>query len=157
MTWAHSDWTDTETLDGDAERDPVEADQVDDVDGADVEAAPTTYYANLDAFVREYLRHVYGCKIDGRNRVWAAEWWRYTGAVVRLEALWRAWEHLRLDGATGISVWLRDHADHHMAALFDPDGPFEAADPLDETNHSKKGGPLPYTPPPAGLYDEGER
>ena len=86
MTWAQSDWTDTETLDGEPDADPIEADQVDDVggtdDGAEVEAAPTTYYANLDEFVREYLRHVYGCKIDGRNRVWAAEWWRYTGAVV---------------------------------------------------------------------------
>lgn len=28
-----------------------------------------------------------------------------------MEALWRAWEHLRLDGATGISVWFKDHAE----------------------------------------------
>lgn len=34
-----------------------------------------------------------------------------------MEALWRAWEHLRLDGATGISVWWKDHADHHMSVL----------------------------------------
>lgn len=123
--------------------------------GADDEVqddGPTTYYRSVDEFVREYLRHVYGCKIDGRTRVWAAEWWRYIGAVTRLEALWRAWEHLRLDGATGISVWLRDHADHHMNVLFDPAGPFEAADPLDEANHAMKGGPLPYAAPPAGLY-----
>ena len=55
-------------------------------------------------------------------RRWAAEWWRDAEAIVRLEALWRSWEHLRLDPATGMSVWLRDHADHHLAALMDPDG-----------------------------------
>ncbi|MEJ7784942.1 MAG: DUF4913 domain-containing protein [Solirubrobacteraceae bacterium] len=33
----------------------------------------------------------------------------------RLEALWRSWEYLRLDGNLGISVWMRDHLDHHMA------------------------------------------
>ncbi|WP_216666160.1 DUF4913 domain-containing protein [Actinomyces faecalis] len=27
----------------------------------------------------------------------------------------RSWEHPRQDPATGMSVWLRDHADHHMA------------------------------------------
>lgn len=33
---------------------------------------------------------------------------------------------LRQDPTTGISVWFRDHADHHMAVLLDPDsGPFE--------------------------------
>lgn len=32
-------------------------------------------------------------------------------------------EHLRLDPATGVSVWLRDHADH-LVVLMDPDGPF---------------------------------
>jgi hypothetical protein len=35
----------------------------------------------------------------------------------------RACEHRRLDGATGISVWWKDHADHHMSVLLDPRGP----------------------------------
>lgn len=38
----------------------------------------------------------------------------------RIEALWRAWGHL-LDPATGMSVWFRDPADHHMRVLMDPD------------------------------------
>jgi hypothetical protein len=33
-------------------------------------------------------------------------------------------EHLRLDGATGMSMWWPDHADHHMRILMDPQGPF---------------------------------
>ena len=74
--------------------------------------------------MREYLRNVYRRRIDSRHRCWAGEWWRYDEAVIRLEALWRAWEHLRQDPATGMSVWWRDHADHHMPALMAPDGPF---------------------------------
>lgn len=49
-------------------------------------------------------------------------------AVSRIEALWTAWEHLRLDGATGISVWWGDHADHHMRVFLDPQGPFYNCD-----------------------------
>ncbi|WP_221186477.1 DUF4913 domain-containing protein [Terracoccus luteus] len=41
--------------------------------------------------------------------------------------MWRAWEALRLDPATGMSVWWRDHADHHMTVLFSPEGPFAGA------------------------------
>ncbi|WP_306914878.1 MULTISPECIES: DUF4913 domain-containing protein [unclassified Arthrobacter] len=47
------------------------------------------------------------------------DWYFHPEAVSRVEALWRAWEHLRLDGATGISVWFKDHADHHMSVLLD--------------------------------------
>ena len=35
---------------------------------------------------------------------------------------------MRLDGAAGISVWWRDHADHHMRVLLDPHGPFYNCD-----------------------------
>ncbi|WEG08314.1 DUF4913 domain-containing protein [Microbacterium horticulturae] len=97
--------------------------------------------------------NVYRRRVDGRHRCWAAEW-RYDEAVIRLEALWRSWEHLRQDAATGISVWWRDHADHHMAVLMDPDGPFAAADHTDSANHCKKGEPLPYAPPPAGVFPD---
>ncbi|QCU79696.1 DUF4913 domain-containing protein (plasmid) [Citricoccus sp. SGAir0253] len=115
---------------------------------------PTLYYGSVDEFVREYLRHVYRRAVNGRSRVWAARWWEYDEAVIRLEGLWRAWEHLRLDPATGMSVWFRDHADPHMAVLMDPDGPFAAADPNTETNHARKGEPLPYQAAPEGLFPD---
>ncbi|GGC17787.1 DUF4913 domain-containing protein [Cellulomonas carbonis] len=122
-------------------------------DNEDVhKSAPTLYFGSVDEFVREYLRNVYRRKIagDGRTRVWAAEWWKYDEAVIRLEALWRAWEHLRQEPTTGMSVWWRDHADHHMAMLMDPDGPFAGAEGLN--NSCKRGEPLPYAPPPAGMF-----
>lgn len=114
-------------------------------------SAPPTKYGSVDEFVREYLRHVYKRRIDGRHRCWAGAWWRYEEAVIRLEALWRSWEHLRLDPDVGMSVWWRDHADYHMAVLMDPDGPFGDATEGPE-NMSRRGDPLPYVPPPAGMF-----
>ena len=75
------------------------------------------------------------------------EWWRHDEAVARLDALWRAWEHLRLDPATGLSVWFRDHADHHMTILLDADGPFKGCD---GTHSQRPLEPLPPRPPPPG-------
>jgi len=56
----------------------------------------------------------------GRLRLAALGW-------VRLPAVWRAWESLRLDPAIGIARWLRDVADPQMDRLRNPDeGPFVA-------------------------------
>lgn len=120
---------------------------------ADEEKPPELVYGSVDEFVREYLRHVYR-RATSAHRVWSARWWEYDEAVIRLEALWRAWEHLRLDPSTGMSVWWRDHADHHMAVLMDPEGPFAAANHYDDANEADKGTPLPYETPPTGLFPD---
>lgn len=122
--------------------------------GRDSEEAqtPQLYFGSVDEFVREYLRDVYRRPISGRGNgnVWAARWWAYPEAVIRLEALWRAWEHLRQDPSTGMSVWYRDHADHHMPILLHPDGPFAGL--ADEATSTRRGDPLPYEAPPAGMF-----
>ncbi|WP_454730409.1 DUF4913 domain-containing protein [Cellulosimicrobium protaetiae] len=125
------------------------------VEQAGDDGTPALYYGSVDEFVREYLRNVYRRHIAGRgeHRVWAAEWWKYDEAVIRLEALWRAWEHLRQDPATGMSVWWRDHVDHHMAVLLDPqNGPFGPVD--GEHDRNTPGDPLPYTAPPEGMFPD---
>jgi hypothetical protein len=109
-------------------------------------------YGSVDEFVREYLRHVYKRPINARHRYWAAEWWRYDEAVIRLEALWRAWEHLRQDPGLGMSVWWRDHADHHMPVLMDPDGPFGGVE--GDENVCRRGESLPYKEPPVDLFPD---
>ena len=56
-----------------------------------------------------------------------------------------------------MSVWFRDHAEHHMSVLLDPHGPFAAAGAGDgrvNTNDDQKGAELPYTAPPDGLYPD---
>lgn len=147
-----SDWGDDELDEGGIEAQPIDVDG----DATDDESAPgsTVYYGSVDEFLREYLRNVYRRKIDGKTRVWAARWWEYDEAVIRIEALWRSWEYLRQDPSTGMSVWWRDHADHHMSMLMDPQGPFAAADATASENQCSKGQPLPYTPPPAGLFPD---
>lgn len=112
--------------------------------------APTLYFGSTDEFVREYLIHVYKRRIDGRTAFWSPRWWASAEANARLEALWRAWEHLRLDPATGPSVWWRDHADPHMRALMDITGPFSKENKVTTTVLD----PLPYEAPPEGLFPD---
>ena len=72
-------------------------------------------------------------------------------AGVDVQALWRAWEALRLDATTGMSVWWRDHADHHLPILLSPDGPFARC-----AARAHQTPPIPYppTPPhPTGGYN----
>jgi hypothetical protein len=128
---------------------------MDSLDDEPADEEPSLYYGSVDEFVREYLVKNYRRRIDGQRAAWAADWWNYPEAVIRLDALWRAWEHLRLDPTTGMSVWFRDHAEHHMSVLLDPQGPFAAAGAGENrVNFNDKGAELPYTPPPEGLYPD---
>lgn len=136
-------WTDADHLldASDSELEPTGSD--------DQDEAPALYYPAVDVWVAEFLAPTYRRHIDGRNRHWCPHWWRHPEAVTRLEALWRAWEHLRLDPATGMSVWFRDHADPHLAVLLDPDGPFKYCTP--DRGHTNRLEPLPLEQPPPGL------
>ena len=120
---------------------------------AELADPPCLYYLTLKEWVGEWLFPVYRRSVLGHDRIWCPQWWRHAEAVARLESLWRAWEHLRQDPATGLSVWFRDHADHHMTILLDADGPFKGCDsrhsdhPLDQ---------LPHDPPPVGMFEPEE-
>ena len=81
-------------------------------------------YQSTEEFLHEHLLPLYNRVIDPRNGKWCKQWYLHPEAVSRVEALWRAWEHFRLDPATGMSVWWRDHADPHMAVLLSQKGPF---------------------------------
>lgn len=121
----------------------------------DEEEEPALYFGSVDEFVRGYLLPNYRRRVDGQRVVWAAEWWKYAEAVARLDALWRAWEHLRLDPQTGMSVWFRDHAEFHMGVLLDPSGPFAGAGEGEgRVNTNQKGEQLPYIAPPEGLFPD---
>jgi hypothetical protein len=111
---------------------------------------PCLYYLTLAEWVSEWLLPVYRRSVLGHDRVWCPQWWRHAEALARLEALWRAWEQLRHDPATGVSVWFRDHADHHMTVLLDADGPFKGCD----SRHSEHPlSQLPHDPPPEGMFE----
>jgi len=118
---------------------------------AEPDPEPQLAYPDAATWVREWLAHNFKRRISkGSGHVWAADWWRYPEAVSRIEAMWRAWEHLRLDPATGMSVWYRDHAEHHMRVLMDPDwGPFgKHGDETDDVT-----APLPHRDPPSSMFE----
>jgi hypothetical protein len=118
-----------------------------------IERVAQHYFATLPEWIEQWLIPVYRRSVRGHERMWCPEWWRHPEAVARLDALWRAWEHLRLDAATGLSVWFRDHADHHMTILMAADGPFKGCD----GKHSDRPvEPLPSTPPPEGMFEPGD-
>ncbi|WP_084475853.1 DUF4913 domain-containing protein [Arthrobacter sp. I3] len=73
---------------------------------------------------KQQLLPTYDRDVDGRSAKWCIDWYFHPEAGSRIEALWRAWEHHRLDGATGMSVRWKDHADHDMNVLLDPRSPF---------------------------------
>jgi len=115
------------------------------------DGSPQLFYSSVEEFVREQLAPMYRRALDGTQRTWCPEWWRHAEAISRLEALWRAWEHLRLDPATGISVWFRDHADHHMTVLLDSDGPFKRCS-VTKGHSERQLDPLPLVDSPSGLF-----
>ena len=115
------------------------------------EKEPTLFYGSADEFVRERLRYMYARRVGPGNASfrWAARWWDYPEALARIDALWRAWEHLRLDGATGSSTWWIEHADHHMPILMSPEGPFAKSE-----DKNTAGEPLPYEAAAAELFPD---
>lgn len=116
------------------------------------EEAPTLYYGSVDEFVREFVCPIFRRNVGEEGRAdyrWSARWWESAEAIARLEAMWRAWEHLRMDAATGTSVWLRDHADHHLGVLMSPTGPWALS--KDTAGPDE---PLPYEAPPEGLFPD---
>ncbi len=116
----------------------------------DLARPPGPQYSTLPEWVEQWLIPLYRRSLNGHHRVWCPQWWRHRDAVARLDALWHAWEYLRLDPTTGESVWFRDHADHHMSILLDADGPLKGCD----ATHSKRPlEPLPHEPPPAGMFE----
>jgi hypothetical protein len=104
---------------------------------------PQPRYPDVEGWVAKHLLPTY-LRQSG-PRTWCAQWWRHPEAVERLEALWRAWEALRLDPTTGISVWWRDHADHHLPILLSTDGPFARCA---HRGHQDLPDPLPTAPAP---------
>ena len=118
----------------------------------ETEPPPELYFGSTDEFVREFVCPVFRRNVGEAGRAeyrWSARWWESAEAVIRLEAMWRSWEQARLDPATGISTWLRDHADYHLSILTSPTGPF--AHSRDTANVTD---PLPYEAPPPGLFPD---
>lgn len=110
-------------------------------------------FGSTEHWVTEWLAPSYRRYItpNGARTTWCGAWWRHPEAVMRLEALWRAWEHLRLDGQTGMSVWWKDHADHHMPVMLDAEGVFKGCT---LSAHNELQPALPVIPAPEGFFPD---
>ncbi len=98
-------------------------------------APPALLYPNVVAWVHGWLIHIYRRPVgDGRNLAWCPQWWRHPEAVYRLTALWRGFEQRRLEPGDSVSAWIRDHLDHHMRVLTDPNGPLKGCS--DQRGHN---------------------
>lgn len=112
---------------------------------------PEPLYANVETWVQEWFAPMFGRRLGATH--WCLVWWKHTEAVFRLEALWRSWENLRLDGTMGMAIWIRDHLDSGRRELLGPDGPFQACDTEGANAHNPPPA-LPTTPTPPGWPDE---
>lgn len=116
--------------------------------GAD---APQTRFADVHAFVVDYLAHAWARCLRETDTAfrWCPHWHQHPAVLDRLDALWRAYEALHAEGGTGPARWWRDHADPSLAAITSPKGPFARCGP----ERHQLPPPLPTAPPPAGRED----
>ncbi|MEY9776315.1 DUF4913 domain-containing protein [Arthrobacter sp. MW3 TE3886] len=70
------------------------------------------FFAELLA--QSYVREV----SEGATFAWCPESYKHPEALIRMEAIWRAREHLRPEPALGVSTWWLNHADPHMRGTF---------------------------------------
>lgn len=90
-----------------------------------------TYYPNVYMWVEHWLLPHW--KRDVTQARWDPRWWEYTEVLSRFEALWRAWEFLRLEGPTGMAVFFRDYLDTAMPIITASDGPFWRVEKVSRT------------------------
>lgn len=114
---------------------------------------PGLSYPTVIDFVAQHLAQVYARDLTDPAIHWCPRWWAHAEALDRLDACWRAWEHLRTDPTTGPSVWWREHADPAMRELLAASGPFSAC----TTGHQTKRpiSQLPTEPPDPRLFPSG--
>lgn len=113
------------------------------------EDAPEPLFPSLEAWVNGYLVPSITVEL-GAGMYWCPQWWRHAEALSRLEGIWREWEQHRLPSGAGMSVWWRDHADHHLTALMESSRtPFRQCSPTQHRDHLQ---PLPSDPAPPGWF-----
>jgi len=80
-------------------------------------------YGSVEEWVTRLFLPMVRRPLGGEYR-WCRQWWRHAEAIIRLTSLWHSWEALRLQPATGMATWLRDHLDHQLPVLMSRTGPF---------------------------------
>lgn len=125
--------------------------EVQDEPDEDSAAASGTRFANLPEFVEEFLLRVW--RREPTAGCWCQRWWEHPEAVLRLEATWDAFELLRMEPGTGVSVWIRDHLDYHMGMLTTrATSPFKSCDVAKQRHNSPT--VWPTAPAPTEMFQD---
>jgi hypothetical protein len=118
------------------------------------EPEPELVYSSAVEFFADLLAQSYVREVnEGAQFAWCPEWYKHPEALIRMEAIWRAWEHLRLEPALGISSWWLNHADPHMRILMDTEGPFKKCAYDGHKPPAPEKAALPHVVPEAGIFD----
>jgi hypothetical protein len=118
------------------------------------EPEPELVYKNPVEFFVELLSPSYVREVnEGAAFTWCPEWYKHPEAYIRIEAIWRAWEHLRLEPALGASTWWLNHADPHMRILMDKEGPFKKCAYDGHKPPTPEKAVLPHIAPETGIFD----
>lgn len=80
-------------------------------------------YPSLDGWVTDFFTPIFRRTFGGEFR-WCTRWQDHPEAVLRLDALWRAYESLHSDGPLGMATWLTNFLDPQLAVLLGRGGPF---------------------------------
>ncbi|GAB3868515.1 hypothetical protein GCM10028801_44560 [Nocardioides maradonensis] len=116
-------------------------------------------FATVDLFVEKFVLPNWVHKYVAERVRWCDHWWEHAEAITRLEAIWEAFELMRLQPAPSFSTWLRDHFDVHMRTLTDPDGVFhkcdmKKVDPKTGSGYHNAEPTWPSAPVPVGMFAE---
>lgn len=118
------------------------------------EPEPELVYSSAVEFFADLLSQSYVREVnEGAAYAWCPEWYKHPEALIRMEAFWRAWEHLRLEPALGVSTWWLNHADPHMCVLMDKEGPFKKCAYDGHKTPARDRNALLHTTPEAGIFD----
>ncbi|MFJ7278285.1 DUF4913 domain-containing protein [Kitasatospora sp. NPDC098663] len=104
--------------------------------------------ATMVPWVDHILLAVFGQEITS-GRPWCARWPEHDEALARIHHAWLAWQELTdsRSGATGPSVWQRDHLEPLLLKLRAPDGPFGACTTNPDHPHHRLLPHPPFTDP----------
>jgi hypothetical protein len=111
-------------------------------------AAPQPLFNNVEEWVEQWALPHWRRNI--KSYQWDPRWWEYTEALTVLESLWRAWEQMRLDGLTGMAVYMRDFFYPLMNTLTAADGAFWKVNDVQVREMPAR---WPSEPAPEGMFD----
>lgn len=138
---------------------PTGGDVLDEEEGPTEPSPSPMLYGSVEEFVADFLAVIYERPLPNGQRTWCPKWWMHDEAVYRFQALWHAWEFMRVhDGMVGSASWLVQYADPIMAVIFDSEGPFKRCTTTDG-HRDKDPHPdarLPCDPAPPGLWEPRE-